>query len=84
MVGEKRAPGSFESVFGGDHGAHAAQLLGLAGVDGADARVGVGAAQDSAGQHAGQMNIGDEFGIAGDFVEAFDALDALADDGEFF
>ena len=84
LVGKECAPGPLDRVFGGDDGAHAGKFFRLAGVDVANARVRVGAAQNFADQHAGQINIGDEFGVAGDFVEALDALDALADDGKFF
>ena len=56
-------------VFEGAHRIHAGQGLGLAGVNGMDAGMGMGAAQDFAVQHAGQVDIGPEFGPAGHLVQ---------------
>src|SRR3990170_8609405 len=42
------------------------------------------AAKDFTDQHVGEINVRDELRIAGDFVEPFDSLNALADDGELF
>ena len=49
----------------------------FARIDMADARVRIGAAQNFADQHAGKINVGDVLRVAGDFVEAFDPLNAL-------
>ena len=84
LVGEERAPRSFDRVFGGDDGAHAGKFFRFARIDMADARVRVGAAQNFSDQHAGKINVGDVLRVAGDFVEAFDPLNAFADDGKFF
>ena len=84
LIGEERAPGPLDGVFGGDDGAHAAKFFGFARIDMADPRVRIGASQNFPDQHAGKINIGDELRFAGDFVEAFDPLDPLADDGKFF
>jgi hypothetical protein len=42
------------------------------------------AAENFADEHAGQKNIRDELGIAGDLLEPLDSLDPLSDDGELF
>ena len=54
----------------GDHGLDAGQRLGPTRVDGLDAGVGVGAAQDPADQHAGQVQVGAELGAPRDLVDA--------------
>jgi len=84
LIREKRSPGALDRVLRGHDGAHAGKLLGFADVDVADARVREGAAENFADEHARQINIGDELGIAGDLLEPLDALDPLPDDGEFF
>ena len=45
-------------VHGGGNGLHAGQGLGLAGVDGANTGVGVGAAEDLAVQQSGHVDVG--------------------------
>src|SRR5215467_1974834 len=80
LIGEKSAPRAFDGVFGGDHGAHAAQLFCAAGINANYSGVGVGATEYFPHQHPRQLNVGDIFRFTGDFVVAFDALDALADD----
>ena len=84
LIGEERAPRPLDRVFGGDDRAHAGKFFGFARVDVADPRVGKRAAQNFADQHAGKINVGDVLGVAGDLVEAFDPLNAFADDGKFF
>ena len=84
LIGKKRAPGSFDSIFSGDHGAHAANFFRLAGVDAADPRMRERAAQHFADKHIGKKNIRDEFRITSDLVEPFDSLNAPADDRELF
>ena len=64
----------------GDDGAHAGMGFGAAAVDAEDAGVGVGAAQDRAGQHAGQAHVGAVLGPADDLVDAVMADGACAND----
>ena len=52
------AQGRKGQVGGGHHGADAGQSLGLAGINRPDAGVGVGAAEDTALQQPGQVEIG--------------------------
>ena len=79
---QSRRGGKWKKVHGGVY--NAGKPFRFAGVDVSDARVRIGAAQNLSHQHAGQINIGDIFGIAGYFVKTFDALDALADNGIIF
>ena len=65
-----------------DDGLHARQGGGLRGVDGADPRMSVGAAQDPADQHAGRTHIGAEARAPGYLVEAVGPHRTGADDGE--
>ena len=57
---------------------------GTAGVDATDAGVGVGAAEDFAVQHAGQVDVGGITGAAHDLVGAVVAYGASADDAVVF
>ena len=57
-------------VGAGDHRLDAGQLLGRRGVDRLDVRVRVRAAQNFADQHAGQEQVGAEFGAPGHLVDA--------------
>src|SRR5262249_10296091 len=82
LIGEERAPRLFDRVFGGDNAADAAELLRLARVDAADARVREGTAQNLSVQHSRQDDVGDIARFAGRFLISFDALHASADDGK--
>src|SRR4029077_201332 len=84
LIGEKGAPGAFDGVFGGDHGADAAQLFCPARINANYSGVREGAAEYFPNQHARQLNVGDILGFTGDFVVTFDPLYALADDGKCF
>ena len=53
LIGEESSPGTFDGVFRRDHGAHAAKLCRFTGIDVADARVRIGASQNSPNQRAG-------------------------------
>jgi hypothetical protein len=61
VVGQGGDPGQLEGLQGGagDHGAHLGVGLGGGGVDGDDAGVGVGAAEDGAVQHPGELDVVD-------------------------
>src|SRR5262249_26253913 len=67
-------------VRGGDDRFDAGQAEGLFDADAADKGVGVGAAQDAAGEQAGQLDVGTVNGPAGDLVEAIVADGTGADD----
>ena len=69
-------------VVAGDDGLDARQGQGLGDVDGADPRMGMGAAQDLADEHGGGRHVGAELGPARDLVQAVRAQGARADDGE--
>ncbi len=67
-------------VLVGQHRVHAGQRLGAAGVDPRDARMGMRARQDLADQHARQLDVVGEGGLAGDELVAVHLPDAPADD----
>jgi hypothetical protein len=50
----------------------------------ADTRVRVGATQNLSDKHSGKVNVSDVLRVAGDFVETFDPLNTLSDDGKIF
>src|SRR6185437_3112302 len=52
------AVGSLREISGGQDGLHARKLLGLGGVDAANARVGVRAAQNVAVEQPGHLEVG--------------------------
>ncbi len=62
------------------HRLDAGVSLGLAGVDGLDAGMGVGAAQDFTMQQAGELDVGAVLGASGDFIHTVGPDGALADD----
>ena len=74
--------GDLRQVGGGHHRLHARDRLGLRGVDGADAGMGVRAAQHLAHKLAGKLEIGAELGAACDLVHAVRADRPGADDLE--
>ena len=68
------------NIGAGDDGLHVGEGLGLARVDGDDAGVAVGAAQDLAVQRAGQVDVGAVLGASGHLVDAVVADGTAADD----
>ncbi len=70
-------------VVAGHHRLHARQRQRLGGVDPADARMRMGAAQHLADQHARRRHVGAELGAARDLVEPVGAQGAGPDDIEF-
>ena len=68
----------------GDHGEHAVERFGLGRVDADDSRVRVRAAQDAAGEHPRQVQVGAVLGRAGDLVHAVVPDRAGADDVVLF
>ena len=66
-------------IGGGYDGADAGQRFGLADVNGLDARVGVGAAEDAPLQQAGQVQVGAVLGAARNLVHPVGTHRALAD-----
>ena len=66
------------AVLVGDDGFDAGQGLGLRGVDTADARVRVGAAQDARVEHAGKVDVERVRGLAGDALAGVDAGGGVA------
>ena len=66
-----------------DHGLHARQRLGRAGVDGPNPGVRVRAAQDRAGQHAGGDEVRPVQCFAGHLVDPVGPHRAGADNAEF-
>ena len=76
--------GHLGEIGGRHHGMDAGQCQRLAGIDAANAGVGVGAAQDLAVQHAGQVDVGGVAGAAHDLVGTVVAHRARADDAVVF
>ena len=72
--------GNVREVGGGYHGVDAGQGQGAAGVDAADASVGVGAAQNFAVEHTGQVDVGGVAGAAHHLVRPVVADGAGPDD----
>ena len=68
---------------GRDDSGDAGVVAGLAGVDGLDAGVGMGAAQEFCVQHPRQLHVVRVDGLAGDLANALDAGNGLADDPVF-
>ncbi len=67
-------------VLPGEHGDHAVQAFSRAGVDADDLRVGLGAAEQLAVQHAGEHQVVGELCDAGDLGDRVDLAQGLADD----
>ncbi len=63
------ALGRGREIRAGHHGVDSFHGLGLAGIDGDDARVSVGAAQDLPMEHARPVHVGAEVGLAHDLVD---------------
>ena len=76
----QHAPAGLRQVGGGGDGVDPGHGLGLAGVDALDAGMGVGAAQDLAVQHAGEIDVGSVLRPPGDLVGAVVAKRAAAND----
>src|SRR5690606_38384237 len=64
-----------------DDGEHAGHLLDGRGIDGPQARSGLGRAHDPAVDHAGQGDVVDEDWLSGDFGRKVEAFGRGADDG---
>ena len=77
VAGQGRHPVQLErlQLLGGQHGAHARQRRRLAGVDALDPGMAIGAADEVAEQHAGQLDVVD---IAAAALDEADILLALA------
>ncbi len=66
-------------VLAGDDGFHAWHLAGSGGVNAADARVGVGAAEDFAPEQAGEIDVGGVNRASANFIGAFHPWDGSTD-----
>ena len=75
------AQGCERQIGGGDHGADTGEGAGRCGVNGLDAGVSMGAAEDAAVQQAGQVQIGAVLRATGNLVQAVGTHGPLADDG---
>ena len=76
--GGRAVPQLGGGIFKGAHRAHAGQGLGRAGVDGEDLRMGVGAAEDLAMEHPGQMYVKRKHAPAGHLVKTVVAGDVFS------
>ena len=82
IVADRKNAVGIGRVFADNHGDHAVEFLGAAGVDALDARMRIGRMQNLANQHAGHAEIVGVLAGAGGLFRRVDHGGGLADDGE--